>query len=92
MANALQLALLQCDGEDIDVEQRGPKWKGGVAAGQSPPKHKARVQDGADESAMTEKGVDPSAFATVRYLKGELKSIIESTVEDQNQRFEKRFA
>ena len=73
------------------MEERGPKSKGGGEAGSSPPCSKQRKADGADEAAMQIKGVDPSAFATVRYLREELKTIIEETAEDQNKKFDSRF-
>ena len=41
MALSLQLALLECEKED-GVEERGPKHKGGGAAGLSPPRVKQR--------------------------------------------------
>ncbi len=77
---ALQLALAKVD-EDGAME-RGP------VHGASPPRHKQRTGEDDEEEV---KSIDNIVDQT-RFLKRELRTIIEETAADQEKRFEKRFS
>ena len=70
--------------EEDTAEARGP------ARGSSPPRARQRTVN--DDEAMEAAGVDASMFAQTKYLKQELKVIIQETVEDQEKKFEARFS
>jgi len=67
------------------------KTKVAISDGASPPRAKQTAGEN-DEQKMAASGLDPACFAQTQFLKSELRSIIEETAEEQNHKFEQRFA
>ena len=84
MAHSLEQALARMDEEDFMA--RGP------VKGSSPPRVRQRTEEINEDESMAAAGIDESMFAQTRYLKQELKAIIQQTSEDQEKRFDERFS